>query len=559
MTQDISATIKRLGVFPLVKHYITTLNLYNIFDKYIPKYHNATIAPAEILCMMVTNIICSSSPLYKVDEWVTSHSDGLTEEGINAAQYNDDQLGRCLDKLFIADRGTMLAELSANAIMEHHLEINTLQNDSTSITLSGQYEGHEAASVALARGYNKDGHPECKQIVFGLNITADGNIPISFQLFDGNQPDDTTHIPNWEALRQLIGKEDFVYIADSKLCSLTNLGHIDKHGGIFITLMPKNWLPVKHFNEYIQENDVMWQDAITKESTRKKGSFVTYTTHEQEKTKQGYRLIWVNSSAKKLQDHSRRKKAIDSTLTELESISKRLNKYKLKTEEQIQAAIKKACKGKKHLFNINLSSETIVKKVQTSKGRPSSNTTYRDNKEIQYKLEFELNEEAVIRERRTDGIFPLVTNSSLPAADVLKKYKNQSYLEKRMYTAKSILKVAPVFLEKPTRIEAMLFLYFIALMIVGLIERSIRKNMAEEKIEAVPIRPGGNKCQVPTWNNIDYFFREVHQVVISKNDNVISTQTKGITKVHILVLKLLGVPSSNYRNTKDQWWLFETT
>jgi len=37
-----------------------------------------------------------------------------------------------------------------------------------------------------------------------------------------------------------------------------------------------------------------------------------------------------------------------------------------------------------------------------------------------------------------------------------------------MYTAKSILKVAPVFLEKPRRIEAMLFLYFVALMIVGL-------------------------------------------------------------------------------------------
>jgi transposase len=86
-----------------------------------------------------------------------------------------------------------------------------------------------------------------------------------------------------------------------------------------------------------------------------------------------------------------------------------------------------------------------------------------------------LNEDAVLKSARTDGIFPLITNSSIDAADVLKKYKNQPYLEKRMYTAKSILKVAPVFLESPKRIEAMLF--FVALMIVGLIERNLRKNM----------------------------------------------------------------------------------
>jgi len=35
------------------------------------------------------------------------------------------------------------------------------------------------------------------------------------------------------------------------------------------------------------------------------------------------------------------------------------------------------------------------------------------------------------------------------------------------------LEVAPVFLEKTRRIEAMVFLYFVALMIVSLIERAI--------------------------------------------------------------------------------------
>ncbi|MDA3895157.1 MAG: hypothetical protein PF482_03295 [Desulfobacteraceae bacterium] len=56
-----------------------------------------------------------------------------------------------------------------------------------------------------------------------INITADGHVPLSYKLFDGNTPDDVTHIPNWNALRTLLEKEDFIYVADCKLCSHKNL------------------------------------------------------------------------------------------------------------------------------------------------------------------------------------------------------------------------------------------------------------------------------------------------------------------------------------------------
>jgi len=75
-----------------------------------------------------------------------------------------------------------------------------------------------------------------------------------------------------------------------------------------------------------------------------------------------------------------------------------------------------------------------------------------------------------------------------------------------MYTAKSILKVAPVFLKKTDRVEAMTFLYFIALMIVSLMERNIRKNMAEQEVEKLPILPNGMNPKT-TWNNLNYFLK----------------------------------------------------
>ena len=130
-------------------------------------------------------------------------------------------------------------------------------------------------------------------------------------------------------------------------------------------------------------------------------------------------------------------------------------------------------------------------------------------------------------------------------------------MEKRFYTKKSVLEVAPVFLKKNERIEAMMFLYFIALMIVSLIERNIRQQMAEEQIESLPILPSKMKTKTPTWNNIRYFFRNVHLALITKDEKILQSTIKGVTKSHHLLLKLLKVPSSVYGNLQDGWWNFE--
>ena len=84
-----------------------------------------------------------------------------------------------------------------------------------------------------------------------------------------------------------------------------------------------------------------------------------------------------------------------------------------------------------------------------------------------------------------------------PSAEILETYKKQPYLEKRHSTLKSVNKVAPFYLKKNTRIEAMLFRNEVALMILSLIERNIRLNMADQNIEKLPILPQGMIRLVP--------------------------------------------------------------
>ena len=556
---QMNAITKKVDVLPMVKFYMDQLGVYSLFAKYVQKPRGCHVDPAQILSIMVANIVCASQPLYKIEQWAADYMDGLTEYGLNASGYNDDQLAKNLDRLFKADRNSFMAELSANAIDAYLLEAKQIHNDSTSVTFLGEYKNEDSEAVKLKHGFNKDHRPDCKQIIFGLNITADGNVPLTFDLFDGNRTDDTTHIPNWNALREFLEEEDFIYIADCKLCSRKNLNHIHEHGGIFITIVPKNRSEVKDFYGFLKTNPIEWEYAYETPNSRKKSDAIIYKTYEGEKSKTGYRIIWVHSSAKELQDKRRRENKIAKAEAQLTELSSSLNRYKLKTKEQIEKAIKKVTKGSSELFKIQVIEDKQTVQHQIGPGKPGPNTRYREKETTSYHLEWELDHQAIKDVATHDGIFPLITNATIEAAEVLKAYKNQPYLEKRMYTTKSILNIAPVFLKKPRRIEAMTFLYFIALMIVSLIERNIRKNMAEEKVEKLPILPNGMNTKTPTWNNLNYFFKNIHLSIIEKQRRIIQISLKGVTGLHETVLKLLGVSISAYSKIQDQWWLFRNS
>jgi transposase len=555
--EQLETRFKHVNVLPMVKHYMDQLDLFNLFKKYVPATADSLADHAESLCILTANIICDNKPLYKVQEWLSQYSDGLVGAPVAMSLFNDDRLARALSALFHSDRNSLMTEVSGHAISVHNLLTDQVHTDSTTVSFIGKYDTPDSEAVKLKHGHNKDFRPDCKQIVFGLNITADGHVPLSYKLFDGNTTDDVTHIPNWNGLRTLLKKEDFIYVADCKLCSQKNLTHISENGGLFITIVPKDRKEVKRFLKYLKRNDVTWKDAFSVESTRKKGEMNVYTIYESERTKEGFRIIFVHSSSKHKEDEERRRKKIDKAVAKLEELSPKLNAYHLKTKKEIQAAVDRICKEIKGIIDVEILTDRKQVRVKISPGRPSLKSVYKNKWEFSYGIQWELNEKALAEASTTDGIFPLITNTELEAGEVLRKYKSQPFLEKRMYTQKTVLQVAPVFLKKEKRIEAMLFLYFVALMIVSLIERKIRMNMAKESIEKLPILPQAMNTKKPTWNNIRYFYRNVHYSQIIRDKVCIQAVVKGLSALHDQINRLLEIPEWVYRNLQNGWWLFK--
>jgi transposase len=159
-----------------------------------------------------------------------------------------------------------------------------------------------------------------------------------------------------------------------------------------------------------------------------------------------------------------------------------LNKRKLKTKDAIENQVKSILEkyGVTRFLKITLSEKTTEFSTQIGRGRPGPNTKYKTYVQTLYSLSWQTDEKALKKEKNVDGIFPLLTtDDSLSAKSVLRFYKYQPRLEKRFTQFKSVHEAAPLLFKKIERVEAIMFLFFLSLMIQAIIEREVRLKMKE--------------------------------------------------------------------------------
>ncbi len=185
----------------------------------------------------MANIAAGHLPVYALGDWAASYDPAVLGLGPDdAAALNDDRVGRMLDRLFDADRASLITATVLRAIREFDLDVTQLHNDSTTVTLTGAYpeaDGYTRggkATPAIRHGHNKDFRPDLKQLLLILTVCADGAVPIAYRVGDGNTPDDVTHIPTWDELRALVGPPGLPVRRGLQAVLPDAMGHIASHG-----------------------------------------------------------------------------------------------------------------------------------------------------------------------------------------------------------------------------------------------------------------------------------------------------------------------------------------
>src|SRR5689334_20193107 len=163
-----------VGALPLINDIVERLKLRQCLEEMLPGEDERVVVPAATgLMALVKNVLLSREALYGVADWSVLQAPdllGLTTEQIEA--FNDDRMGRCLDRLFDADCGSVGLRAAACAVREFHVSLDELHNDSTTVTFHGAYaDAKEEKAVrgrrtkAITWGHNKDHRPDLKQVL----------------------------------------------------------------------------------------------------------------------------------------------------------------------------------------------------------------------------------------------------------------------------------------------------------------------------------------------------------------------------------------------------------
>ena len=551
---DLQLHTKIVGALPAINHFMERLHLFDILKSRLPARNDPDIS--QCIGILIRNILISREPLYGIEEWISGFPAellGISEE--NVRRINDDRIGRSLERLFDTDRSSLMTEIVVSAVREFDLSMKRFHNDSTSVALSGLYRTATGKDMRMKRtvnltfGHSKDHRKDLKQLVWILTVTADGSVPVHYRVADGNTNDSPTHIETWDSIRKLTGRSDFMYVADSKLCSDANLKYIDGNNGRFITVLPATWKEYGMFQEWIQSHNVVWEATVhgKKEDMGQVWKLAESTIP----ASGGFRTVWVWSSQKARHDKDVRDGMMRKSIMDLERLETKLRskKCRLHSMEDVKKASEDAIgRTARRWVGFRITEEDVERKVQRSRGRPGSMTEYRTVIRKRFHVEWKPEEENIDFDETCDGMFPLITNDrKLSLKEILSSYKFQPHVEKRHEQLKSVYGVAPVMLKNVDRIEGFLFVYFLALLVESLIEREIRMEMAKEERKSIRIYPEFRSCESPTTDRVLGDFSMVQINWIEVDGKVVKKFLPKLTQRQEDLLRLAGVPSESYQ------------
>jgi transposase len=556
--QQTSLESLEVGATPVVQRFLQRLHLTELFEQHLPALpgRQPALSSALTLTTLLANLLLARQPLYAIPGWVARRVPehlGLQPEQV--ALLNDDRLGRALDHLQRADRASLLTTLVLQTVREFQIDLTEMHQDTTTVTFSGDYAEQPPAEKTnrpprITFGYNKDHRPDLKQLLYSITISADGAVPIHCKIYDGNTTDDQVHCETWDFLHKIVGHANFLYVADSKLCTRDNMAHIAVAHGRFLTVMPRTRSEDAWFREYLQTNGVIWHEVHREPNPRRRDDpdVVYQGVESPRRSVEGYRVLWYRSSQKAEQDSQSRRQRLERAYARLEALHSRPRPFK--SHQEAQQAGQRVVEEEQvqRWLAVEVRSEKHEEHKQVSPGRPGPDTECRRVESWRFRPVLVEDAEALKREALCDGLFPLMTNDeSLSPQEALLKYKYQPFVEKRHEQLKSVFGVAPVWLKNVGRVASLLWLYYVVELVGALVEREVRQRMREDCLGSLALYPEGRACEAPTAE-VALAILEGHRRhrLLDEQGNELRRFHDAVPQAAQELLRLLGVDAAPY-------------
>jgi len=475
---------------PIVKAYADKIGVVEVINQLVPT--EMDIDPGTIVLGMILDTLRGRSPLYRLqDSFAQQDTELLFGKAIPAEAFNDDTVGRVLDRLY--DTGTikLFTACAVRADQVFGLDKRYVHFDTTSVSVYGDYlpredqqEQEQEVPFTITHGYSKAKRPDLKQFVFAT-LCVERAVPIWGAPADGNASDKTVNNTLLSNIATFLAKHGvapgaYIYVADAALVTEDNLAALGDT--LFITRLPATYNECERLIAEAVAQDT-WEEigrlAHTKPTKHRPAT--SYKAYEGEVILYGtpYRAVVIRSSAQDKRRQQRLEREIQTSYSTVQTAARLAaqQEYFCRADAAAAAAQLRAQPTAYHRVEV-----AVTERPLYGRGRPSAHKP-RPVKAMRYRLKTTVSTqtERIARLEEEAGCFVLLTNVPTAgdlahsASDILAGYKDQYGTEQNYGFLKDPVIVNSLFLKKPERIEALGLILLLALLIWRLMERALRR------------------------------------------------------------------------------------
>ena len=386
-----------------------------------------------------------------------------------------DTLYRCLDRL-LAHKDELFGFLTERWRDLFGAHYDVLLYDLTSTYFESDPPFPEADKRRY--GYSRDHRPDCVQVVLALVVTPEG-FPLTYQVMPGNTADNTTLPGFLEQIEQRYGRARRVWVMDRGIPTEAHLAGMRQRGVSYLVGTPKGRL-----------------SQLEQELLARPWSEARPSVRVKLLPREGELYVWVQSQARVHKERAMRRRQLKRFWARLKQLQQQRPSYE-RLLLKLGAAQKDAGRTKALV--------EVVLPDPPPKGERSRRVDF----------SFGLNKAKLQIVRRREGRYLLRSNlTGTDPAQLWEFYLQLTEVEAAFKNLKSDLAVRPIFHRAGPRIEAHIFVAFLAYCLHVSLKEKLRRRapgltprQALEKLGAMQLLD----VHFPTTDGRELVFRRYTQ------------------------------------------------
>jgi transposase len=563
---DVSYKVERLDHLGIVAGVCQQIGLAEFLDEQETRGSRQRVSVGTATLAMVLNGLgFTNRRLYLVPRFFENKPIErlVGREDIKAEDLNDDCLGRTLDWLYAHDVTRLFAGIARRAreVFDFERSSRYLHVDTTSFSVSGEYDEYDEAVICITHGYSRDHRSDLKQWMLALGTTGEGEIPSFMRPLDGNSSDKVTLVDAVEALQEQLraaedddagdnGEDEPIFVADSGLYSEKNMLRLAQAGVHWVSRVPETSNMARSIIDPYAPD---WQQSSSEEDgaaqlrwyRREVRLPLSGGEEEEEEEEEGRLERWVVVSSEAAEERARKTLLgkIAKERKRWEKALRRLARRKFACEADARGALTEETERLPAYFEVKASFEVTLH--YDTPGRPGNDQQPTSKSWRVTEGELSVIEEEVEREWRRRACYIVGTNVLDPEAlseeDLIASYKGQGSVERGFRFLKDPLFSASTFyVRKPERLVALSFIMVVCLLVYRLAEHRLRSRLAQSS-ESIPNQVDKPTAR-PTMRWVFQLFEGIEVLIIHSSATGIGAiqRVLGVEPVHAKILRFLG-------------------